>query len=378
MDFFLYLFSIQVIFALSPVQHFSDIEYSGRFPMLNKLHIENFTVFRKADLEFSSGLNVITGDNGSGKSHLLKLGYAILKTLESFGDKFPAKEIAERGLAGNLVDIFRPETLGRLASRVQGSSGSSVSAIWNQKGSLKFSFSTRKTEKVDIQLTPPYVPLGSSTLFIPPKEIISVFEGFQGALEKRELAFDGTYLALAKALNPAPLKGKRPSGTARLVNELEKSLKASVLKKNNRFYFSSKSASGQFEASLVAEGHRKLGMLAYLIMNGELRNKSSLFWDEPEANLNPRLLRELAGILVELSKVMQVTVATHSLFLLRELEILQKQKKFSKVCYFGLHFSDDGVEVLSGPSSNDIGDIAALDTSLDQSERYMQFIYGEA
>lgn len=66
--------------------------------MLNKLHIENFTVFRKADLEFSSGLNVITGDNGSGKSHLLKLGYAILKTLESFGDKFPAKEIAERGL----------------------------------------------------------------------------------------------------------------------------------------------------------------------------------------------------------------------------------------------------------------------------------------
>ena len=104
--------------------------------MLNKLHSENFTVFRKADLEFSSGLNVITGDNGSGKSHLLKLGYAILKTLESFGDKFPAKEIAERGLAGNLVDIFRPETLGRLASRVQGSSGSSVSATWNQKGRL--------------------------------------------------------------------------------------------------------------------------------------------------------------------------------------------------------------------------------------------------
>ena len=115
---------------------------------------------------------------------------------------------------------------------------------------------------------------------------------------------------MAKALNPAPLKGKRPSETARLVNELEKNLKASVLKKNNRFYFSSKSTSGQFEASLVAEGHRKLGMLTYLIMNGELRNNSSLFWDEPEANLNPRLLRELAGILVELSKVMQVTVVS--------------------------------------------------------------------
>ena len=54
------------------------------------------------------------------------------------------------------------------------------------------------------------------------------------------------------------------------------------------------------------------------------------------------------------------------------------QKKLSKACYFGLHFSDNGVEVLSGPSSNDIGDIAALDTSLEQSERYMQLTYGEA
>lgn len=41
MDFSLYPFSIQVIFALSTGQHFSDIEYLGRFPMLNKLHIEN-------------------------------------------------------------------------------------------------------------------------------------------------------------------------------------------------------------------------------------------------------------------------------------------------------------------------------------------------
>lgn len=344
--------------------------------MLKKLHIENFTVFRKADIEFSPGLNVITGENGSGKSHLLKLGYAILKTLESFGNKVPAREMAERRLAGNLVDFFRPESLGRLASRVQGSPDSTVSATWNRKGSLAFSFSTRKTEKVNILLAPQYDPLEASALFIPPQEILSVFEGFQGALEKRELAFDGTYSALAKALNPAPLKGKGSSGTAELVDELEKILKASVVKKNSRFYFSSKSIRRQLEAPLASAGHRKLGMLAYLIMNGELRNKSSLFWDEPDASLNPRLLRELAGILAGLSRVMQVTVATHSLFLLRELEILQEEKKLSGARYFGLHFSDCGVEILSGPSSNDIGDIAALDTGLEQSCRYMDLLYG--
>ena len=343
--------------------------------MLKTLHIENFTVFQKTDLQFSSGLNVIIGENGTGKSHLLKLGYTILKTLESFGDKTPAREVAEREFARNLVDIFRPETLGRLASRVQGSAASSVSAEWGVNGKLGFSFSTRKSEKVDMWSSPQYESLRSSTLFIPPKEILSVFEGFQGALEKRELAFDGTYLALAKALNPTPLKGKRPADTAKLVEALEEVLNASVVKKDNKFYFLSKNSTGKFEAPLAAEGHRKLGMLAFLILNGELRNKSSLFWDEPEANLNPRLLVKLAQILVELGKVMQVTIATHSLFLLRELEILQAEKKLTKARYFGLHLGDNGVEVRQGKSSNDIGDIAALDASLEQSDRYMDLAY---
>ena len=346
--------------------------------MLKTLSIENFTVFQNAKLQFSPGINVIIGENGTGKSHLLKLGYTILKTLESFGDKAPAKEVAEREFARNFMEFFRPESLGRLVSRVQGSAASSISAAWGKEGSIEFSFSTRKIEKVDIWSTPQYETLRSSTLFIPPKEILSVFEGFQGALEKRELAFDGTYLALAKALNSAPLKGKKPADTAKLVDALEKVLNASVVKKDNSFYFISKSTSGHVEAQLAAEGHRKLGMLAYLILNGELRNSSSLFWDEPEANLNPRLLVKLAQILVELSKVMQVTIATHSLFLLRELEILQEEKKLSKVRYFGLHMTDNGVEVVSGKSSNDIGDIAALEANLEQSDRYMNLAYEEA
>lgn len=339
--------------------------------MLKTLHIKNFTVFKDATLKFSPGLNVIIGENGSGKSHLLKLGYTLLKTLESFGDKDPAKEVAEREFARNLVDIFRSETLGRLTSRVWESTASSISVTWGNEGVLEFSFSTQKTEKVDIGSTPQYETLSSSTLFIPPKEILSVFEGFQGALEKRELAFDGTYLALAKALNPAPLKGPRPSDIADLINSLEQTLDASIVKQDNRFYLRSKSTGSKVEAPLVAEGHRKLGMLAYLILNGELRNSSSLFWDEPEANLNPRLLVKLAQILVELSKVMQVTIATHSLFFLREMEILQEEKKLSKACYFGLQLTDNGVEIMSGNSSNDIGDIAALDASLEQTDRYM-------
>lgn len=340
--------------------------------MLKTLELENFTAFKKARLQFSKGLNIIIGENGTGKSHLLKLGYAVSSTITSFGDKIPAREVAERAIATSLVDVFRPETLGRLASRVQGSAASSVRMLWGNDGEIKFSFSTRKTEKVDIEDIPRYRYLASSVLFIPPKEILSVFEGFQATLEKRELAFDSTYLDLARALNIPPLKGKRSAEIGNLVEQLEAILDASIEKKDNRFYFVSKSKKGRFEAPLVAEGHRKLGMLAFLILNGELGKNAFLFWDEPEANLNPRLLVKLARILVELSKIMQVTIATHSLFLLRELEMLQEQQELRDARYFSLHFGEDGIDVIQGTSSNDIGDIAALDENVNQSTRYLQ------
>ena len=93
MDFSLYPFSIQVIFALSTGQHFSDIEYLGRFPMLNKLHIENFTVFRKADLEFSSGLNVITGDKVNFHSKCKMLGGVAEFFSEAFLCRFPPEDL---------------------------------------------------------------------------------------------------------------------------------------------------------------------------------------------------------------------------------------------------------------------------------------------
>jgi hypothetical protein len=38
----------------------------------------------------------------------------------------------------------------------------------------------------------------------------------------------------------------------------------------------------------MAEGYRKLAMLIFLLRYGVLERGSTLFWDEPEANLEPR------------------------------------------------------------------------------------------
>lgn len=83
---------------------------------------------------------------------------------------------------------------------------------------------------------------------------------------------------------------------------------------SGRFYLTT--SIGKIEMHMVAEGWRKLGMIAQLIANASLTPGCAFLWDEPEANLNPRLVKVVATIITDLSTAgIQVFIATHSLFL---------------------------------------------------------------
>ena len=45
--------------------------------MLSSLQVKNLTVFADADFQFAEGLNVIVGENGAGKTHILKAAYTV-------------------------------------------------------------------------------------------------------------------------------------------------------------------------------------------------------------------------------------------------------------------------------------------------------------
>jgi hypothetical protein len=133
---------------------------------------------------------------------------------------------------------------------------------------------------------------------------------------------------------------------------------------------------GQMEMPLVAEGLRKFAMLARLISTGALLDKGYLFWDEPETNLNPKLIRIVAKIVVHLaSQGIQVFVATHSLFLLREFEVeLDQRSRSSGVVparFFGLQAGAEGVTLTQAEALPNIGMISSLEESLSQADRYI-------
>lgn len=126
--------------------------------------------------------------------------------------------------------------------------------------------------------------------------------------------------------------------------------------------------------NLVAEGMRKFATIYKLLANGTLTPETTLFWDEPEANLNPALLRDIAVILTELAQAgFQIILATHSLFLLKELHILAQTGK--PVRYFGLSAQPgEAVTVAMADNLELLPNIVALDAELEQTDRFQRVL----
>jgi len=340
--------------------------------MLKSLKLKNFTVFKKADLKFASGLNVIVGENGTGKTHILKAAYSAIcvsaKGKKDSGSATPTKAYLQNAAADKLTAVFRADELGSLISRNRsGQQACEVSCLFSDE-TKNLSFSFNSTSKKVSVISTPSAWIQEMPVYLPTRELLSIYPGFVSLYETTHLPFEETWRDTCVLLG-SPLTKEYPE---KLLAPLEQAMGGKVeLDKAGRF--SLNTAGFSMEMHLVAEGFRKLAMIARLIAAGHL-DKGFLFWDEPDANLNPRIIRLVAHTILHLCKSgVQVFVATHSLFLLRELDILLHHTEFKEISsqYMGLHRNKNGVETKQGATVDDIGEIAALQEELSQSDRYL-------
>ena len=124
------------------------------------------------------------------------------------------------------------------------------------------------------------------------------------------------YLPPLRKLAQAPLQKQ--------LDGLKAAMGGSVVIKGEEFFLDT--GDGFLEFTLLAEGLRKLALLQLLIRNGTLRPGAALFWDEPETNLNPKLLNVAMQSLLELQRAgVQIFLATHDYVVLEELNLQQQE-----------------------------------------------------
>lgn len=190
--------------------------------MIQKLKLSSFTNFDDSTFTFSRGINIFIGKNGTGKTHILKAIAATISANNEFIlSPSQAKDRFENLIAEKLIGYFKPEQLGRLVKRQQGRTSAKLE-LTIRKSELIYSFATSSKANVKIEKNDGIGKI--SSLYIPPREMFSLYEGFLGLVSNREISFDETYIMLAKALDAPVLKGPRFEKVKDLIEPLEKAL----------------------------------------------------------------------------------------------------------------------------------------------------------
>lgn len=310
----------------------NDLRYGLRAMTLGAVTFTNFTVFADATFDLCPGINVLIGANATGKSHAMKAIYAL------------RSDDLRRELTAKLSGVFRPDH-GDLARLIRHGCSYAVVGLYTGGQDIKLTLGLNGSVE---QAGGGFSHL--ETLYIPSREVLSMYEGFIAAYQSRELSFDETFFDLCVALNANVLRGERAERAAPLLQQLEAILGGKVLLEGNRFYV--QPAGGEkVEAHLVAEGMRKIATIARLVQNGSIAPGGVLFWDEPETNLNPRLIRQVVEVLIELARHgVQIVLATHDYLLSHRLSLLAEYNQVPRdsVRFFGLARSEpDGPVVVS-------------------------------
>lgn len=312
---------------------------------VEKLSLRQFSAFEEAALDFCPGINVFLGTNATGKSHAMKALYAPLKTFEQSETTIP---LAER-MREKLANTFKPDDryMGRLVHRRKGQ-GQGWIDITGTAGAIGVTLHTKGKQALSIRSET--WQGDASTIFLPTREVLAMYEGFVTAYQDRELSFDETYYDACVALGRAVLRGPRSDAARELIEPIEAALGGKVVLRGSRFYLERRD--GSMEAHLVSEGLRKIASLAHLVLNGSLTRNGILFWDEPEANLNPRLVSMIVDMLLALgARGVQLFITTHDYLLSHTLSLISEYKRRPDVPirFFSFHRKDGDGPVLVEP-----------------------------
>ena len=326
---------------------------------LDKLYLENFTVFDKMEIEFSSGINVFIGENGTGKTHMLKILYSFLEsnTLMQNSKMLFFETLCKCFLSDNFKELFKSADK-KLLTQI---SANNKQYIYQAEGSdniphkdeLEVPF---KNIEIKLQIDGQRSKEDSPTVFIPAKDMLT-HSGLEKDYTERYIPFDKSLIDILNKSGVSELRSLSPESQD-MLDSIKQIIGGSVLFEKNKYYILHENHKISFQYE--AEGFKKLSVLWRLIETGILSKGAVLFWDEPEANINPQNIPMLTDMLFTLQKSgIQIFVATHNYVLAKYLEL--KKSNNNHIRFHSLYKSGGSIAVESTETFRDLKHNAIAD-----------------
>lgn len=341
---------------------------------IESIELRNFTIFRSINLNFSKGINILIGENGTGKTQLIKAIYANLKISKSKDiddisryfksvnekNRFFVKQLKPLFLKVNVSEILNDSDknylMGKLNLNINGTESSCGS---DDECSYEISYPSEEVK----------------CTFIPAKDMLTHSKGFVAMADKfSEFPFDKTLVDIIKVAGEWQLK-EIPKIASKILPILEKMMEGTVVIENDEFYIK-KHNGDMVNFSIEAEGLKKIGLLWQLLMNENITENSVLLWDEPEANINPKFIPDLVEILLELQTCgVQIFITTHNYILAKYFGV--KKADNNDIMYYSLYRNDENeVNWESNENFEELKNNTIMDTFInlykDEVERAMK------
>ena len=121
---------------------------------INTLILNHFMLFENAEFNWSKNINIICGENSTGKTTLLKVMYSILKPLGKGHKEAVTKKKKKKMFVDKLQGVFRPDgmKIGRMVTRKQGSNRTDFSVLLEKNQRISIGFGNRQENHADISM----------------------------------------------------------------------------------------------------------------------------------------------------------------------------------------------------------------------------------
>lgn len=335
---------------------------------IKSLKLINCGAVPPIDITDFQNLNLIIGENGTGKTFVLKAMYAAVRSAEDYKRGNDTRSFAEI-LTDRLRWTYQVDKIGDIVNK---SAESALEFCMNiNENELQFSFS--KSTKIKLNnVKYKDIECNGNSVFIPAKEIISLINVILKSRDfDKSFGYDDTYYELAKVLNLTSLNNGRNYNDVceRIAKIMGGKVEFDIKTQTWLFIKGGK----RLSINITSEGIKKLAIISRLLESGYINDDSIIFIDEIESALHPKAISDLLDIIefIAYELGLQVFISSHSYFVIKKLYLIAMKRKQPLPC---ISLTSNGTKYSN--MSNGMPDNSIIDESIRLYEEEVSEVLG--